>query len=137
MASTVTSKRQRSGMKLSFAILKALLLTLLLTVALVFLVSLFLVKHPDPLSLIPYVGMGILAAASLFCGFFTAKFTRGSFPIGIFGGLIFALLLLAVAIIFDLLGSLPLSLLPYPLSVLLSGLGGLLGKKRRVRRRRH
>jgi putative membrane protein (TIGR04086 family) len=137
MSNTGTSKRQRSGTKLSFAILKALFFTLLLTVVLVFLASLAIVRHPDPLPLIPYVGMGILAVAALLCGYFTAKFTKGSFPIGMFGGAILAALLFAAAVVFGALGPLPFSLLPYPIAILLSGVGGLLGKKRRARRRRH
>jgi hypothetical protein len=100
MSNTGTSKRQRSGTKLSFAILKALFFTLLFTVVLVFLASLAIVRHPDPLPLIPYVGMGILAVAALLCGYFTAKFTKGSFPIGMFGGVILAALLFAAAAVF-------------------------------------
>ena len=137
MANNGSSKRQRSGSKLSFAILKALFLTLLLTVFLVFLASLFVVRYADPLSLIPYVGLGVLAASSLFCGYFAAKFARGAFPIGVISGLILSVFLFILAIAFNLLGALPLSLLPYPASILLSGLGGLLGKQRRFRRRRH
>ena len=137
MSNNGTSKRQRSAVKLPFAIIKALLLTLLFAVILIFAASLLLIRHPDPLSLTPFAALGIWGATALFCGFFTAKYSRGAFPAGLLGGLVLTLLLLLIALVAGKLTPSLSSLLPFPLGILLSGIGGLWGRRRRLRRRRH
>lgn len=137
MSNTGTSKRQRSSVRLPFAILKALLLTLLFAVILIFVASLLLIRHPDPLSLVPLVGAIVLGITSLLCGYFTAKFMKGAFPAGLFGGILFSSILFLSALAAGWLTFSPLSLLPFPASILLSGLGGLFGKRHRRRKSHH
>ena len=136
---TTTTKaagRRKSGFAPSF--FKGVLCTVLIGAGMMLLSALIALSFPDPATAVRPCGYFAISACCLLGGVITARFTRGAFLSGILSGAVLAALLFALSLILQVESAFPF---PYPLFfyvavVLVSGLGGILGKRRLPRRRR-
>lgn len=132
-------RKSRNERSFAGSLARGVPLALLFTGVLLLLLSFISYKSADPSKLIrPFAAVGFVFAAFL-SGFLPAGFyRRRGLLVGLAGGAVAALFFAAVSLILRDPGKVPTAarLIGYPVILLLSTLGGLLGgAKRHVRRR--
>ena len=138
MNATTTFTSRKSSPKIVTAVLKSVLLAVPIGMMVLLLFSFLALQFPDPAPMATPFGYIAMILTAMFCGILAAKMGKGSFLLGLLSGGILAFLLFILSLIFQTESSLPfpLSVLFYPAVALISGLGGIIGKKRSPKRRR-
>ena len=138
MNTTTTMATGKRKDRFAPALFKGVLCTVLIGAGLLLLASFIAFCIPDPATAVRPCGYLALALCAFCGGTVTARFTRGAFLSGILCGSILAVLLfiLSLCLRIESVFAFPYPLFFFAAVILLSGLGGLVGKHRRPRRKR-
>ena len=133
---TMATGKRKSGFAPAF--FKGVLCTVLIGAGMMILSAFIALSFPDPATAVRPCGYFAISVSCLLGGVITARLTRGAFLSGVLAGAMLAAILFILSLILRVESAFPF---PYPLFfyvavVLLSGLGGILGKRRAPRRRR-